>query len=1505
MSPSTTSAPTPTPTSAPTPAPTSAQRALDLIAARGSASLAEAGLAPEEALAIARKRPELEPVYLARFRSRQGRTRVEEVRAYAWPSQQIAMRHLGYRVEEARLLRLEPRRPVPFPARLYAAFAEIPKQLEALRLAEKAWERAIKQAPSKPGRAERDLLAVQPAFRKLGEEVALEMWIEAAAVFQRLDNPTYASKMLGNLLKLVEKDRKVEASPLARTVLAAADDGVFNGKLYDFTWDLIAKKTSVEAALGFGLRVFRRLLESGRPLPSDFTRDLRSAAAKGQVQGFEALFDRQIVWAAGLPAFWNTSRKTASWRDERTQDHAETQLLRKRFIELWARARGNAGGEAWKAEIWGRIQAAMPELTAYGRTVLVETLLAAEQRPGAGEPGREDAGRVLEAALAMLARPPRSSDRERVETAADAAFSHVRAVAQDLLWERAPALDEALRAASGDLTSFVALADLLGDLSDELPPGPGGKTLLAALPGREAAWMAALTASLLRSEGPQTAEGPKEQDEDDDDDDGGEDDSALPIAVLLGEAIALLRPANAPEHLAELGLLIAARLARDLDGGSNFEAWASVLAALRALGPVGAGIAAAATARFVKHAGHGEAFARAAQLAHLLDAPALLEVAESRRVADEALKLLLEEVAPRGEERPLLRPERELGPAHHLDETVRLADGRIAALWAKDPKDQYADDEYREVAFTEISADGAEQRVSSTGNLKGAGIAMLWPALEPADPAQGPRVLAIKDQVVQLLDSSFKQVAKLTLPDSFEDDSYNRSVIVGRRVALIHQSQLAMVVDPSLKPLGTFEAKGWGEWVFLDPPEGHDAIVIAKDYRGIRAIFLGPGREAPPIKLPDYGDPVLAVRTDDGAWFIDYLAKKTRARRRMRLGERGWERVPVEPPARPVFDAFTLTGEDGIAVPGCEHVGYAVDGRPVGVFDFTGELLAKCHDRESSCTLLDLRTGLAVFTDAIVTDATLPARIAAAPHIRAALAAAPAAPVTPHGLPLPRALYGDREGLAAHLRAELEQREAGRAALAELAPYAGAVLTAAAGAVLPVLAARARVLDALAAPAPEAPRIPPHAPGVRRAEIRRMVRSAFSEPQSGLIFWALDGDDPRPALDALVPAGAPVHAGAWQTAIRLVGLAQLARTSRGLAERALRLAEAIADALEHKEARFQLGGRTLQEDEDYESHDGDDEAHVVPVRDTDTEHAALLWEPWGRFRKKEMPVRWEGDLAARSAALQRWIEESLLAPLAPLSLTTLREMPPGGGQHRAEVRLGEHTFRVHVGTKHREDGLDWRILDISGMGPLDAWHVLFERVERAIEGSASAPATVGLVWPRAGVPRREDLESLRRGIALTRARLEDRRALRPESWPAPEIKGLTDPKLCRMVMLAWVLGGLDAEAAGTTRAVLQKIEQATPLVEAGWSSLTPQRQKGKALEISPEFARVRLTSIARAEIAGARSLDSIVVLREPAEIVEAFVKEAGLGAAPKGAAAKTAGTAGAAGGAAKRGGKAQ
>ena len=101
-----------------------------LIMARGAATPAELGLEPDKVLALAKKRPDLEPVFLVRFRSRQGKVRVEEVRAYAWPSQQLSLRHLGYQAEDRRLLRLEPRQPVPFPQRLYDAYAMEVKRVD-------------------------------------------------------------------------------------------------------------------------------------------------------------------------------------------------------------------------------------------------------------------------------------------------------------------------------------------------------------------------------------------------------------------------------------------------------------------------------------------------------------------------------------------------------------------------------------------------------------------------------------------------------------------------------------------------------------------------------------------------------------------------------------------------------------------------------------------------------------------------------------------------------------------------------------------------------------------------------------------------------------------------------------------------------------------------------------------------------------------------------------------------------------------------------------------------------------------------------------------------------------------------------------------------------------------------------------------------------------------------------------------------------------------------------
>src|SRR5262249_4979125 len=205
----------------------------ELIARHGSASPADLALDAGAMLELARERPDLEPVFLVRFRSQRGKVRVEQIRAYAWPGQRIALGHLGYRADATRLLRLEPRQVVPFPERLYADFEEHPERFEELRLAERAYEQALRRASASPGRAERDLVRLARAFRKLGEAAEIEMWIDAAAVLSDLGHPVFAAKMLDHLRILIDKNRKIDPSMLARTVLSAADAGVLHGRLYE------------------------------------------------------------------------------------------------------------------------------------------------------------------------------------------------------------------------------------------------------------------------------------------------------------------------------------------------------------------------------------------------------------------------------------------------------------------------------------------------------------------------------------------------------------------------------------------------------------------------------------------------------------------------------------------------------------------------------------------------------------------------------------------------------------------------------------------------------------------------------------------------------------------------------------------------------------------------------------------------------------------------------------------------------------------------------------------------------------------------------------------------------------------------------------------------------------------------------------------------------------------------------------------------------------------------
>jgi hypothetical protein len=353
------------------------------------------------------------------------------------------------------------------------------------------------------------------------------------------------------------------------------------------------------------LRVLRRLLGSGRALPPDFVQELREAAGRGKVRAFESLLDTTILWAAGLPPFWNTARRRPGSREEATADLPELVALRRRLAEILASA---AASE--QIEIWARIDAAMPELTAVGRLAVVDLLLAMPA------PTLADAERLLRATLSLLGRTPRSADRERVELVADRALRRVVALLPDLLLRRAAWLDEALHGATFDLTTFVAFSDLLADAA-------GPVDLSVALPGLPAAWALAVARALSSEEFEAEAENAAG------DEHGEPGGSRMPMLALIAEALSLVQPAAAAELFAELGPAIAARLAADLRRNAGLDAWERVLDRLRRLGPLGQAVTAAATARFVKPAAGGATLAHAAPLAHLLDATWLEEAGAS------------------------------------------------------------------------------------------------------------------------------------------------------------------------------------------------------------------------------------------------------------------------------------------------------------------------------------------------------------------------------------------------------------------------------------------------------------------------------------------------------------------------------------------------------------------------------------------------------------------------------------------------------------------------------------------------------------------------------------------------------------------------------------------------------------------------------------------------------------------------------------------------------------
>jgi hypothetical protein len=1399
-----------------------------LISTRGAATPQELGLTPAQVLKLAEKRPDLEPVFLVRFRSRQGKVRVEEVRAFAWPSQQLALSHLGYKAEDQRLLRLEPRQPVPFPQRLYATFQGKPKLLEELRDLEKKYMKGIKQAPSKPGRAEMDIVPLQNAFKKLGDDVCMEMWIDAASTFQRFDNPTYASKMLGHLLKFAASNKKVDPSVLARTVLSAADDGVFNAKLYEHTWDLLQKRLGIETSLGFGLRVFRRLITSGRALPTDFVKDMRRAAEKANVADLDALWDSTVVWAAGQASFWNTSKKTASWRDSVTEDHKETELLRARLVELWTEA-GTKGddGERWKATQWERIRAVNAELTAYGRIIVVEKLLAAAPST------RADAERLLEAALTVLAKPPRDSDRQRVEVAANRALEEIGRISSELFWEKAATIEEGLRSAGGNLTSFVALCDLLTDVGERIGER-GGETFLSSLPGRTPAWLGALQTALVAFE-------PKESTNDDDyydDDDDGKVKAEVP---LIGEALSLVKHDRAAEELAEIGPLLASRLARDLEGDDSLEAWERVLGTILALGPVGKGIAATASERFAKSAGDSAQLGNAAPVVHLLDGEVMRPAAESRLILDEAAAEAVSVCLKPAARYPIAGPAKELEHEHHkMPALARRPGGGFYILWSSNESSW--DDEPQRIALTEVTPDG---KMTVLGSCKpDAGEVNLWRMSDGT-----VKVVSLKDKLFQVHEGENLKVAKkVSLPDEIQ--GYSRTMDARRDQILVGGGSHAVVLGADLKPIGEYTSNlTYGSWAFLPAWKGEQAVVVQTQY-GESVIFPEPGKKAPPLKTPGFERLKHVARTEDGRWHVEFTKKKGGAGRARLQGDT-WVFGEATPLDQPVVDVV-FQDDDCRRVYGGESIGY-FESRELK--NWAGDTLLTLAENDVSA--VDLEGGLLLVSDAIEHHPSLPARVQATPLFAQAITKTP-------GDALPRAAYTDHRALVRYLRDGLASRPAGAQALGLLGDAAGELLDAIAYELKGRLEARARLLDALAAPPPPPRSVPPRKPGVSRTEIRRAARVGLTN-DGGLGFWALDSGDPAPLVESLVPTGKPARSDAWTTAATLLGMAQDTKVSPGLASRALDAAEAIAQALARPGNRFAL--------------DAVSEANRSPSGRS-LSSSGWVWPTVGKYPKKLSPVPLSDDAMERQQGILAWVRESLLAGL------TVREVKvvagEGGTDSRnlllddeyEEVRCYEATV-VHQGSELtlvfyinlRDKGLEWWFDGVRGEASREAWESLFVSLEESFRRCEWEKP--GFVWPAVGI-RDRDLEALRKGVGVTRAFLDRREALEPRAWTPPPIKNL-DERESRAVTLAWIVGKASEEMLKTNSKGLEAIaKKASKLVSKEWSGLVPARdgKTGDELKLGMEFELVRAASLIAAEN------DRTIVLAPPEELIAAFLAEA-------------------------------
>ena len=327
---------------------------------------------------------DVEGIFLVRLRQVTGATRVEEVRASAWPATRVLLRDLGYFAEGVRLVRTEPRAEVPFPLRLHAEGPEDPDRLARLRQITRAFAAAVALVADRPRRAEGALRALEPELLPLGPEAAAAMWIEAAAAFYRAADEERADRMLGNLAALARR-APLDAALLARAALPGEDGAPFHPDLLDVAALRAAESWGPSSALSLRLAALRRRLGARRRLPAGALRALeRAADAVEDRADARARVDAARLGMAGLPGAWAADPEAAE--------------LRARIEALWARTYEAADrGAAVRAAVAEDLRALLPGLEGADLRAVTRLLLAAPPGASLGESERK----ALAAALAQ------------------------------------------------------------------------------------------------------------------------------------------------------------------------------------------------------------------------------------------------------------------------------------------------------------------------------------------------------------------------------------------------------------------------------------------------------------------------------------------------------------------------------------------------------------------------------------------------------------------------------------------------------------------------------------------------------------------------------------------------------------------------------------------------------------------------------------------------------------------------------------------------------------------------------------------------------------------------------------------------------------------------------------------------------------------------------------------------------------------------------------------------